>query len=176
MEYLDICDEFDKLTGEKKPKDLVHKDGDWHRISIIWIVNEKGEILLQKRSPKSESKPEAWDVAAAGHVKSGETPSEAASREIAEEIGIEVSPEDLKLICSYKKQMLEKDGAYKNNQYNYLFFVKKDIKLELINKGEGEVSDVIFISSESIEKHLENKTMDFAFGVSEYNNYYRSLK
>jgi len=175
MEYIDTCDEFDNLTGERKLKDLVHKDGDWHRISIIWIANNKGEILLQKRSSKSESKPEMWDVAAAGHLKSGETPHEAALREVGEEIGIEVFPEDLNFICSYKKQTLEKDGAYKNNQHNHLFFVKKDINLELINKQESEVSDVIFISLENIEKHLEKKTMNFAFEINEYKNYYRNL-
>jgi len=176
MEYLDICDEIGNLTGEKKLKDLVHKDGDWHKIAIIWLVNNKGEFLLQKRSSASISKPDTWDVTVAGHIKSGEDPAQAAVRELAEEIGIESDCQELKFICSYKNQTLENNKTFINNQHTHLFLLNKDVKAEEIIVERSEVSEIRYFTAEEIEQHLENNTMNFAFDKNQYNNYYKGLK
>lgn len=33
-EYLDIVDESNNITGEKKFRSLIHKDGSWHRMFL----------------------------------------------------------------------------------------------------------------------------------------------
>ena len=48
MEYLDILDENGNLTGEKKLRTEVHRDGDWHKAVHVWILNSKNQLLLQK--------------------------------------------------------------------------------------------------------------------------------
>ena len=49
-EYLDILDEQGNKTGKTKLRSEVHHDGDWHKSVHIWILNSKGDVLLQRRS------------------------------------------------------------------------------------------------------------------------------
>jgi isopentenyldiphosphate isomerase len=49
-ELIDIVDENNQPTGERKMKSLAHQDGSWHCSAHVWIYNSKGEILLQLRS------------------------------------------------------------------------------------------------------------------------------
>ena len=46
MEYLEIVNEENKLTGETEERDVVHAKGLWNREIAVWIMNEKEEILL----------------------------------------------------------------------------------------------------------------------------------
>ena len=47
-EYFDILDENGNKTGKTKLRSEVHRDGDWHKAVHIWIINNKGDILLQR--------------------------------------------------------------------------------------------------------------------------------
>ena len=51
--------------------------------------NEKGELLIQKRSEKKFRSPGKW-AKTGGQVDSGESPKEAIIREIKEELGVEI--------------------------------------------------------------------------------------
>ena len=93
-EYFDVIDKNDKVIG-KASRDECHAKGLLHRAVHIVIINSKGQLLLQKRSIKKDLYPGWWIDAAAGHVDSGETPIEAANREIMEEIGVSVNLEEL---------------------------------------------------------------------------------
>ncbi|MBA1337169.1 MAG: hypothetical protein HPY66_3605 [Firmicutes bacterium] len=46
-EYLDILTEEGNFTGVKKERNEVHKEGEWHGSSKIWLLSEKGEVLIQ---------------------------------------------------------------------------------------------------------------------------------
>jgi 8-oxo-dGTP pyrophosphatase MutT (NUDIX family) len=54
----------------------------------MWL-NDRGELLLHRRSANKRAYPLHWSGAAAGHVASGETYGQAAVRETKEEIGVE---------------------------------------------------------------------------------------
>ena len=82
MEYIDIFDEFNNPIGIFKEKNQAHEDGDFHRTAHIWIINEKNEMLLQKRSATKKTHPNCWDISSAGHIRSGEDVKQGAIREI----------------------------------------------------------------------------------------------
>src|SRR5580700_3959092 len=92
MEYVDVLDSSGRPLGTTKPKSEVHRDGDWHGAAHVWILNRKGQILIQRRSPKKENWPNLWDVSVAGHISAGEAPVEAALREAQEELGVTLVP------------------------------------------------------------------------------------
>lgn len=48
-EIVDLLDETGKKLGKIK-KSLAHQNGAWHRVVHIWILNSKGQLLIQKRS------------------------------------------------------------------------------------------------------------------------------
>jgi isopentenyldiphosphate isomerase len=85
VELLDVYDP----TGERhlgtKPRDAVHRDGDWHRCFHLWVVTADG-VLLQRRSRAKEAFPGMLDATAAGHLVAGEQVADGL-REVEEELG-----------------------------------------------------------------------------------------
>jgi len=90
-ESFDVVDENDCVL-RAEPRESVHVNNWHHRAVHMVLTNRAGEILLQKRSLWKDRNPGLWDASAAGHVDSGETYAEAASRELREELGVESPP------------------------------------------------------------------------------------
>ena len=88
MELIDVLDEKRNNTGEILSREEVHKKGLWHKTAHIWVINSKGDILLQKRSPLKITSPNMWTTSASGHLSAGDSSIEGALRELKEEIRI----------------------------------------------------------------------------------------
>jgi len=159
MEYIDIYDSDGKPLGIKKTRDEVHKEGLWHKTVHVWVVNLKGEILIQKRSPYVDNHPNQWDISAAGHISAGENDIIAALRETEEEIGLKLSPDDLIKIGTVK-QMSVRDG-YINNEINSVYLVRTNLELENIKKQEDEVTALKFITCKELQRFIESKDSSF---------------
>ena len=166
MEYIDIIDEEGNKLGTKKTKKEVHEQGLWHRSVHIWVVNSKGEVLIQKRSPLMDNHPNEWDVSTAGHVSAGEDDITSAMRETEEEIGLKITPKDFILI-GIVKQMSKREG-YINNEINPVYIIKMDLDPNKIIKQEEEVSEVKFIPYKELKNIIENKDPNFVKRPEEY--------
>ena len=70
-----------------------------HKVVHVLVFNDKGELLLQKRSMNKDVAPGKWDTSVGGHVPNGENLITAAVREMEEELGI--TPINLKPLYSY---------------------------------------------------------------------------
>ena len=90
QELLDVVDENDRVTGVKT-RGEIHALGLMHRAVHILVFNNKGELLVQKRSMSKDNNPGLWDSSAAGHVDSGEDYYDCAIRELEEELGLTVT-------------------------------------------------------------------------------------
>jgi isopentenyldiphosphate isomerase len=94
-ELLEVFDAEGNPTGRALSRAAIHVAGEWHQAFHCWIVRQgKQEVVLQRRSLAKDTFPGRWDAAAAGHWRFGET-AEQAAREIAEELGLEVSFSEL---------------------------------------------------------------------------------
>jgi len=93
-EMFPVVDEFDQVL-HAAPRSKVHGDNLRHRSVHILIFNDAGHVYLQKRSRRKERHPGLWDSSAAGHVAAGEDYGSAASRELMEELGIDVPLEKI---------------------------------------------------------------------------------
>lgn len=82
MSYVEVVNDKDEVIGTMLMTDA-HKDGTPHRISVVYVENPKGEILIQVRMDGY------LDHSAAGHVEVGESYAQAAKRELEEELGIQ---------------------------------------------------------------------------------------
>ncbi len=96
IEYLDVVNDQDKVIGKASYGDIYKKLLP-HRIVHILVFNKKGEMLLQLRAQNRSFCPLHWSTSAGGHIRSGESPKQAAKRELAEELGVK-----LPLKFSYK--------------------------------------------------------------------------
>lgn len=62
------------------------------------IITSGDKILLSRR--QNTGWKDGWLVIPGGHVEEGETPRLAVLREIKEELGVTVRPEDIEFLCS----------------------------------------------------------------------------
>lgn len=158
-ELFDILDENGKLTGKTKPRSQVHKDGDWHKTVHTWILNSKGQVLLQKRSKHTESFPDYWDISSAGHILAGHDSLQSALKELSEELGIEVALSEIKYIFTDKQSYTIKNGTFINKEYNDVYLLKKDIDVSKLKLDPLEVSEVKFIDLKKLDHDIKNKNI-----------------
>ena len=97
MELLDVVDKNGNYTGEIVERKKAQELGLLHWEVIIIVVNEKKQILLQKRSANKKFFPNKWALCS-GLVISGESCEDAAVRELKEELGVDFQISDLHLL------------------------------------------------------------------------------
>ena len=118
MELLDIADEYGNLTGEVMEREKVHDLNLLHWEIAVFIINNKRQILLQKRAATKRFNPNKWGLCA-GHVDSGETLDDTALREVEEEIGVKLSINDLHVL----EEMEVKKRETNSNLTRYYYVV-----------------------------------------------------
>ena len=82
-----IVDEFDQALGCVE-KLLAHRKGLLHRAFSVVVVNQRGEMLLQRRALSKYHSGGLWSNACCGHPRLGEGTAAAAERRLEEELGI----------------------------------------------------------------------------------------
>ena len=145
MEILDVYNEDGKpinktVTRPCKDEDL--NKGEHFAVSIIFIENSKGEFLIQ-RVPKGDYS------STGGHVQAGETPLEAVIRETKEEIGLDIS----------KDNIIDLGFRLFDIPLRFLLYVKKDVELKDLTIDNDEVVGVEWMSQDRINKLIENNEM-----------------
>ena len=81
-----LVDENDNVIGYKDRSSLTPNDR--FRMCVIWLEDDKGNVLIHKRSKEKVIRPGIWENAAGGGVSKGESYEEAAYKELSEELGI----------------------------------------------------------------------------------------
>ena len=146
MELVDIVDENNKLTGQVEERWVAYNKGLWRRTVSCWIMNEKGEVLLQKRTVNKLRNPNKW-AKTGGQVDSGETVEESIFREVKEELGISLNESEFELHDVYKNK----------NYFMDIYVVKKDFSEEEIILDKNEVVDWKWMSQKEIEHFIETE-------------------
>lgn len=139
---MEIVDKFDNKrrplhkTSERHDK----VDGEYRQSVHTWIQNSKGEFLIQKRTPNKKFFPNMWSQTGGG-VDTGETSLQAALRECKEELGIDINPNNMELILSFKRK------------YDFVdvWLVKQDIDISELVLQEDEVADVKWATIDEIK-------------------------
>jgi isopentenyldiphosphate isomerase len=101
-DILEIVDENNNVTGTALRKECHGNPKLIHRTAHVIVVNDKDEILLQKRSMNKDIQPGKWDTAVGGHFDPGENAEQAVRREMNEELGI---PKDSPIIFLFEMKI-----------------------------------------------------------------------
>jgi isopentenyl-diphosphate delta-isomerase type 1 len=86
-ELLTVVDENDNLIKAEERK-VVHSSTLWHRGIHVFVFNNKGELLVQLRSPIKDKYPNTYDCSVSAQVSFGEEYEKTVLRELEEELGI----------------------------------------------------------------------------------------
>jgi isopentenyldiphosphate isomerase len=146
-EIFDIVDEKGQPTGETVTRTQAHEEGIRHRTVHIWVTRENGdktEVLLQKRAMNKDSYPGKYDTSSAGHIRAGDEPLESAVRELAEELGIHVEPDDLNFLGTLPIQYEEEfyGKTFKDNQIAFVYVYDDEAGIDNLTIQEEEVDSV----------------------------------
>lgn len=87
IELVVLVDEQDRETGTME-KLRAHERGLLHRAFSIFLLNNKGEILLQQRAANKYHSPGLWSNTCCSHPRPGESVQDAARRRLREEMGL----------------------------------------------------------------------------------------
>ncbi len=154
MESFDVLNEYGEFTGKIATREECHKNGYWHRAVYAFIIDNNGNVLLQKRSANKKLWPNMWDVTVGGHVDSGEFGRQALIRETKEELGIEISDEDIKYLVG--STSINEQGNIINKHYNECYLITKNIDVSNVVIQKEEVSEVKYFSREELIKRIDN--------------------
>lgn len=161
MEYFELMDTDGNKIGQTKERNAVHRDGDLHGGSHIWVIGPKKAdgsfpILLQKRRMDKDSFPGCLDVSCAGHVDAGETFLSTAIREMKEELNLNVQEKDL--IYLFKKQT---SGSYRfhgkpfvNREIDFVYLLTPAFPLDDLRFQEEEIEELVWKNSAELGKEL----------------------
>ncbi len=94
-ELVERVDDQDRLLGMTVSRRQAVREGWLHRIAVTVCRDERGRILVHRRSAQVSRFPGLFEVEVGGAANVGESYEQAAARELAEELGIRASPRPL---------------------------------------------------------------------------------
>lgn len=105
-------------------------------VFLYRVVDGKVELLWQRRSEFVDRYPGDYDISAGGHINLGESVVEGAMRECREEIGAEVTADDLKFVTM---------RPFNKNRFAWVFAVDWTGREDDFRFDDKEVSEVKWV-------------------------------
>lgn len=149
IEKLDIYNRKKIKTGKIiERKEGVKLSKEEYILAVqCWIINGKGEILLTQRK-LGKKYGGMWEPTG-GLVISGENSIQGIKRELQEEIGLNVSDNELFLI---KEKIEEEENC---NSFRDVYIIKKDIDLNELHFNDGEVINAKYVTIKELSHIIE---------------------
>ena len=117
-------------------------------VAVVFLYRKNGdgeiELLWQKRADTIDRYPGDYDISAGGHINLGESVVEGAIRETKEEIGVDITADDLKFVTM---------RPFNKNRFAWVFAVDWTGKSDIFHFDDHEVSEVKWV--------LRSETDDF---------------
>lgn len=142
LETRDLYDLDKNLTGEIVSKGDAYPSDRKILVVLLFIENSNNKFLIQKRCDSDK-----WAFTC-GHPKSGENSLEGIITETKEELGIDISEENIKLINCASDELVFVD----------MYYLNMDLNLAELSIQKEELSEVKYVSLEEIyELILKNE-------------------
>lgn len=151
MEYLDIYNEKKEKLNKKIKREDKLLDNEHILVAVIFIENSEGKYLIQKTSKEKGEK----YATTGGHVLSGEIPKTAIIRETKEELGLDVSNENIIYIGDLLFGI----------PFGEIYYLKKDLNIAKLKLQQEEVEQVEYLTKAEILKLIETEKMVKSHGL-----------
>lgn len=111
-EMVVLVDEENNPLGTARKSETHHGDTQLHRAFSVFLFNENGELLMQRRAFSKLTWPGVWSNSCCGHTMLNERTEQAAARRLAYELGL--TNVALKMALPDFRYRAEKDGIVEN--------------------------------------------------------------
>jgi len=138
-----IVNKNDKIINHKERETLAQSD--IYRVSVLWIQNPKGDILLAQRSFNKKKNPGKWGPAVAGTNDEGESYESNIIKEAEEELGLK----NIKI-----KKLFHKLAEDKRRRFFQWFITIIDKEIFEFTIQKEEVEKIKWFTKEELLKEL----------------------
>ena len=142
---LDLMNPIGGLLTIQKMK--AHRDGLKHKAVSVFVFNDHGEVLLQKRSANKDHSANKWSNTCCTHPSPGEMSVVAAKRRLGEEMGLVVKLTEVFTFSYYS----DTGNGYIENEFDHVCF---GFCSQSPKPDPDEVSDWKWITTVELEKGL----------------------
>lgn len=169
MENVILVDENDNELGTMEKLEA-HRKSLLHRAVSVFIINSKGEWLLQKRAGSKYHSGGLWTNTCCSHPFPGENSIKAAQRRLMEEMGISAEIREVFQFIYHEKM----DNGFYEHELDHIFIGTSD-KNPVINTDEVEKWKYISFAEmkKDIESSPENYTIWFRKLFSQVNQHFQ---
>ncbi|MBQ8481923.1 MAG: NUDIX domain-containing protein [Alphaproteobacteria bacterium] len=144
-----------------KDRQYVHNNGTLHSAVQCWVMNNNGEILIQRRAATKDKSAGKWDVSFGGHcVKTNNTKNiliDNVIKEGKEELGLDIKAQDIIKLGEVRYTSQE----YKNKELLGIFLIRVDNTQKFIFE-DGEVSEIRWIKPDTLYDNILKNPKEYA--------------
>lgn len=168
-EQVILVDEQDNPIG-LMPKLEAHQKALLHRAFSVFILNEKGELMLQQRAKHKYHSPGLWTNTCCSHQRDGETNIQAGKRRLQEEMGFST---ELKEVTSFIYKAPFENGLTEHEFDHILLGYYEDDPVINLN----EVSSWKWMSLEEVKNDIDQNQDHYTIWfVIIFAKFYKDLK
>lgn len=148
MEYWDVYDKSGNFSGRRLPKGSPFGENEYHFAVEAWLINDKHELLIQKRSEKCEILPGHWALTT-GRITAGENTVNGCIREVKEELGIDITAADMRRLARFFRE--------ENHIIWDIFLIENNTPIEEFSLQKEEVESISWVSIPLFKKLIKDK-------------------
>lgn len=146
-EELILVDRDDREIGYRSKAHCHDGDGALHRAFSLFLFNESGELMLQKRSEQKRLWPGYWSNSCCSHPRRGESMETATVRRLSDELNTAADLEHVYQFC----YTADFGDAGSENELCHVYVGRLAGE---VRPNDSEISEVRFISARNVEKEL----------------------
>lgn len=152
-EQVILVDAWDRQIGVA-PKLAVHRSGLLHRAFSVFVTDNDGRLLLQRRASSKYHSAGLWSNSCCGHPRPGERTIDAAKRRLNEEMGIQC---ELALVSSFSyRARLDRDLIEHELDHVFVGSTRLDPQCD-----PDEVSEFRWANIETVRAMLRDEPASF---------------
>lgn len=156
MELIEVLNSDGNSTGKILDKNEIHRLGLYHKEVAIFLINNKNEILLQKRASTKEIEPNKW-AWHGGHVNALESDIDAIIRETREELGITLNKDNIKLLVNLRRD------KFPNRQFTTAYYTYCNYLINEFTIQKEEISEVKWFEYTKFKEMIFSSHPDIMF-------------
>jgi isopentenyl-diphosphate Delta-isomerase len=155
---LELVDENGRTTGTAEKLSAHAPPGRLHRAFSVFLFDDAGRLLLQRRALGKYHSPGVWSNTCCGHPYPGEPPFAAAARRVGEELG--TSPYLMREAGTVRYHHPDPSSGLVEREYNHLFagLVRGGLRPDA-----EEISETAFVTPAELAKRHEQGTFSAWF-------------
>ncbi len=160
-ELMDLYTPDGRFTGQTIERGADKGENFTMGVHVI-LYDSQGRFLLQKRSETRHFRPGQWEITM-GHVLAGESPADSALREVREELGAQLRPEDLVKLYRWVD--------WKNHMHTDVYFVRAELDESSLILQKEEVIGMQWVSKQEMlefVRDMDYRTEDYRAVVEAY--------